>query len=52
MITLLLWSLAIAIAMTCIANLATTVYLHRSITHQAFGLKRPAEMVFRIICWG
>lgn len=51
MLTLLIWSLAIASAMTCIANLATTIYLHRSITHQAFALKRPAEMFFRIICW-
>lgn len=51
MLFMLLVSAGIAFVTTSAANIATTVYLHRSITHQAFVLKRPAEMFFRIVCW-
>mgnify|MGYP001578730267 CR=1 FL=1 len=34
-----------------LAKLTTRVYLHSSLTHFSFKLKRPSEMFFRIICW-
>ena len=34
-----------------LANVATTVYLHRALTHRAITLKKPATWFFRIIIW-
>lgn len=51
MLTMLLASLLLAFLTTNLANAVTTVYLHRSITHQAFTLAKPTEMFCRIVCW-
>lgn len=36
---------------TSIAILVTTIFLHRSLTHEAFKLKKPTQWVCRIACW-
>ena len=34
-----------------LANVCTTVYLHRALSHRALTLKKPAAMVFRSVIW-
>jgi len=47
----LLTALAVGFALTQIANVATTVYLHRSLAHRAVTLSAPLTGVFRGIIW-
>jgi stearoyl-CoA desaturase (delta-9 desaturase) len=51
LLTLTILAVIVGFLITQIASIATTIYLHRSLTHSAFALKKPSEMVFRIICW-
>lgn len=48
---LFLLPLILGFLLVQLSGFATTVYLHRSLTHESFKLKRPSEMIFRWICW-
>ena len=41
----------LGVAITTVANLATTVYLHRGLAHRALTFSRPARGSFRIVLW-
>lgn len=47
----LIKSLVIAIIITQFAILATTVYLHRTLSHRALRLGKTSSLIFRIILW-
>ena len=38
-------------AVTTLANLATTIYLHRGLSHRALTFSRPAHGAFRVVLW-
>jgi stearoyl-CoA desaturase (delta-9 desaturase) len=40
-----------AIVITTAANLCTTVYLHRALSHRALSVRFPAAFIFRAIIW-
>lgn len=46
-----LLALLIGFAITTLANLATTIYLHRALAHKALTLSGPASQVFRFVIW-
>jgi stearoyl-CoA desaturase (delta-9 desaturase) len=39
------------LAVTVLANIATTVYLHRAMAHKALILRTPAALAFRSLIW-
>lgn len=39
------------VAVTFLANVATTIYLHRALSHRALTLRTPVAHVFRAIIW-
>lgn len=41
----------IGLTLTLIANLCTTVYLHRALSHRALTVRRPVAHVFRFVLW-
>ena len=41
----------LGVAITTVANLATTVYLHRGLSHRALTFSRPARGAFRFVLW-
>lgn len=41
----------IGFAVTTLANAATTVYLHRALSHRALRLRAPAAFFFRMVIW-
>ncbi|MCH7789357.1 MAG: fatty acid desaturase [Acidobacteria bacterium] len=43
--------LLVAAVVTQLANLATTVYLHRALSHRALNVSRPLELLFRTVLW-
>jgi stearoyl-CoA desaturase (Delta-9 desaturase) len=47
----LLLTLVVAGAAAQVATLATTVYLHRALTHRALTLRPPLLFAFRVITW-
>ena len=47
----LLKALVFGLAITVLANIATTIYLHRSLSHRALSLRGPARFAFRSILW-
>lgn len=51
MVRLSLLAVLIGFAVSVVANLCTTVYLHRALSHRALTLKRPAAEVFRFLLW-
>ncbi len=44
-------ALAVGLGITLLANLATTVYLHRSLSHRALTLRQPLPAMFRVFLW-
>lgn len=44
-------AILVGFAITTLANLATTIYLHRSLSHRALALSRPVREVFRFLVW-
>jgi stearoyl-CoA desaturase (Delta-9 desaturase) len=48
---IVLLGLLIGLAVSLIANMATTVYLHRALAHRALTLRAPAAHVFRFVVW-
>lgn len=49
--TTILVSLLVGFALTQIANVATTLYLHRSLTHRAVTFSTPLNTTFRAVIW-
>ncbi|MEY2626351.1 MAG: hypothetical protein RJB08_110 [Actinomycetota bacterium] len=47
----LLVALVVGLAVTVLANIATTIYLHRAMAHKALALSAPAAVGFRFIIW-
>lgn len=46
-----LQAIAVGLGLTLIANLSTTAYLHRSLSHRAVTFAAPVEHVFRLVLW-
>lgn len=44
-------AVAVGFGITQLANLATTVYLHRGLAHRALDVSRPLAVVFRVVVW-
>lgn len=51
MVTNIALAIGVAFVLTQIANVATTVYLHRALAHRAVTLSRPLTVIFRTIIW-
>jgi len=51
MLLVLAASLVIGFAVSVIANVATTVYVHRGLAHRAVTFKRPVTEMFRFVLW-
>src|ERR671910_1882896 len=47
----ILLAIAIGFAVTLVANICTTVYLHRAAAHRALTVRRPVEHAFRFLVW-
>lgn len=47
----LLIGTAAGFAVSMAANLCSTVYLHRALSHRALVLRRPVELGFRVLLW-
>lgn len=47
----LLAALLIAFAITQLANVVTTLYLHRALSHKALTVAKPLEVVMRAVLW-
>jgi len=41
----------VGLAVTLVANVLTTVYLHRAAAHKALTLRQPATVIFRVLIW-
>jgi stearoyl-CoA desaturase (delta-9 desaturase) len=48
---IVLLGIAIGVAASLVANMATTVYLHRALAHRALVLRAPAAHAFRLLIW-
>ena len=48
---ILLRAFLLGLGITVVANIATTIYLHRSLSHRALSLRAPARFAFRVILW-
>lgn len=46
-----LLALLVGFAITTLANLATTIYLHRALAHRALTLSGPVSQAFRFVIW-
>ena len=44
-------ALLIGVTVSLVANMATTVYLHRALAHRALTLRPPAAQAFRFVVW-
>ena len=47
----LAWAVLVAIALSQIAVLATSIYLHRTLAHRSLRLHAGADLVFRVTLW-
>jgi len=47
----LLLALVVGVMLTQLANVCTTVYLHRTLSHRALTIRRPIEHIFRFLVW-
>jgi stearoyl-CoA desaturase (delta-9 desaturase) len=47
----ILLAVAVGVALTTVANLCTTVYLHRGIAHRAITFSAPTHAVFKTLIW-
>ena len=47
----ILYGLLIGFAVTLVANFATTVYLHRTLSHKAMTMRSGPALVFRFVIW-
>lgn len=46
-----LLGIIIGIAVTTLANVCTTVYLHRGLSHRAIAFSKPADAIFKTLIW-
>ena len=44
-------AIVVGFGVTQVANLATTIYLHRGLAHRALTVSRPLAAVFRVVLW-
>jgi stearoyl-CoA desaturase (delta-9 desaturase) len=44
-------ALVVGIGVTTLANICTTVYLHRGIAHRAIRFSHPADLAFKTLIW-
>lgn len=44
-------ALIVGAGISIVANMATTVYLHRALAHRALTLRPPAAQLFRLLIW-
>ena len=51
MLRTILLAVLVGAGVTLLANIATTVYLHRTLSHRALTLSRPVAQVFRFLTW-
>jgi stearoyl-CoA desaturase (delta-9 desaturase) len=51
MLRTLLLGLAVGVGVTLLANLATTIYLHRALSHRALTMHPAVIQVFRFLTW-
>ena len=47
----MLIGVGVGVAISVFANLCTTVYVHRALSHRALTVARPAAFVFRFLMW-
>lgn len=45
-----LW-IFVAVALTEVATFATSIYLHRAITHRSLTVRPAVDMIFRVVLW-
>lgn len=50
-VKLFVLALLVGFCVTTLANLGTTVYLHRTLAHKALSVRRPIAMISRIGIW-
>ena len=51
MLRTILFAIGIGFVLTTLANIATTVYLHRALAHRALTVSTPVNQVFRFLVW-
>ena len=51
LVVVLVSAVGIGFAVTTLANTATTVYLHRTLSHRGLTLTRPVTLIFRAVIW-
>ena len=51
MILRLLLAIGVGLAVAQVATLATTVFLHRALSHRALALRAPLFFAFRLVTW-
>src|SRR4249920_1993644 len=51
MLRVVLLSLLIGFGVSCVAFVASTVFLHRGLAHRAVTFKRPVTESFRFLVW-
>ncbi len=51
MLETVLLALLVGIGVTTLANVCTTVYLHRGLAHRAITFSRPAHAAFKALTW-
>jgi stearoyl-CoA desaturase (delta-9 desaturase) len=47
----LLLALLVGIGVTTLANICTTVYLHRGLSHRAITFAKPVDVLFKTLVW-
>jgi stearoyl-CoA desaturase (delta-9 desaturase) len=50
-VKILILALVLGGLISLLANLATTIYLHRALSHRALTLRAPAAQAFRVLVW-
>ena len=50
-LTTILLGIVVGIGVTTIANICTTVYLHRGLSHRALTFSRPVDAAFKTLIW-
>lgn len=51
MLSTIVLGVVVGLLVTQLANFATTVYLHRALSHRALTVARPLDFGFRVITW-
>ncbi|MGD9702610.1 MAG: fatty acid desaturase [Acidimicrobiia bacterium] len=51
MVSTILLGALVGFAVSMFANLCTTIYLHRALSHRALTVRRPLSGVFRVLIW-